>query len=226
MTLQRVRVRFGRGHEAIFVTHLEQIELIKKTFLASPWPVAKSEGRRARPRISFGPAISVGYLSESEYCDVELNSRFDLDKAGGALAPHLPSGYELLQIKSIPRFFPSLEETLNLAHFRIQSQYLAGTLPKWEEFWKKGSFFVTKKKEDREVAIDARPLVKSWQLENGELNLFLRFGPGRTLKPEKVVQAVCGFSDIEVKLGLGEGDLKVNRRQLYFEKDNGVLSEP
>jgi len=226
VTLQRVRVRLSRDIDAAGITHLQQIELIKKMILASGWPIALSGSKRSRPRISFGPAISVGYLSEAEYFDVELASRLDLAKAPTSLAPHLPPGYQLIQLKSIPRFFPSLDQSLNMARYKISSKVLEGSRGHWENFWKKENFFVTKKKEDRDVVIDARPCVKSWDLVNGDLDLFLRFGPGRTLKPEKIIQAVCGLTDEQTRPGINEGELRVLRLQLFFEKDTGVLNEP
>lgn len=142
------------------------------------------------------------------------------------LVDHVPAGFELRQVKSIPRFFPSLDESLNLAHYKVQSDRLDGSRFKWEEFWKQTNFFVIKKKQDRDVVIDARPCVKSWDLSRGELNLFVRFGPGRTLKPERIIQAVCGFSDEQMKLGHAPSDFSVTRVQLFFEKDDGVLVEP
>src|SRR5205807_6635586 len=58
----------------------------------------------------------------------------------------------------------------------------------------------------------------SWALEGDKLKLELRFAPGRTLKPERIIQAVCGLPDEQVEMGGPSCVLRVKRAQLFFEK--------
>lgn len=219
--LQRVRIRFSREGAGAEKTHLQQIDAIRRAIREANWPVSASQGKRPVMKISFGPAISVGVESLAEYCDVQLASRMDLKKAHQDLAAKLPEGYGVLEVKSIPRFFPSLEETINLVHVKIESELLAEGRPKWEAFEAATSFPVIKKKEDREVVIDARPLVKKWSIDGNAVEIHLRFGPGRTLKPERVLQAVLGLSDESCAVGTPTCQIRVKRLAFYFEKDNG-----
>lgn len=224
--IQRIRARFARLGTASRLSHLQQIDELRKALTASPWPLAMTQSKKPKPLISFGPAISVGYESEAEYCDVDLVSRIDLQAAAAQLAPYLPPGFSVLGVKSIPRFFPSLESSVNLAVYQVNSDLLNGRKPAWQAFWEKEHFFVTKKKADREEVIDARCAVRSWTLEGSRLEMELRFGPGRTLKPERVVQAVCGLSDAQIEMGRPECRLTVKRLHLFFEKENGDLVAP
>jgi radical SAM-linked protein len=226
VALQRLRIRLLRLGPAAQLSQLQQIDAVRKALLASAWPVAKAQGKRPKLKLSFGPAISVGYESEAEYVDLEMESRLDLNEAKGKLNPPWPEGYALLNVRSIPRFFPSLEESLNLAAYQIVSPLLQDTRDQWERFWAESHFPVTKKKADGNVVVDARLCVKEWKLEQNNLMLTLRFGPGRTLKPEKIIQAVCGLSDEQVIMGGESSLLRVKRLQLYFEKANGELVEP
>jgi radical SAM-linked protein len=224
--LQRYRLRFKRTGPARALSHLQQIDALRRAIAASAWPVAKTASKKPRPRIAFGPAISVGYESYAEYCDVDMEKRVDVQTSKEALAPFLPEGFELLQAKSIPRFFPSLEQTLNAASYQIAAPALAGTEGKWDAFNKSENFMVTKKKEDRDVIIDVRPLVLKWTLAGSQLELTLRFGPGRTVKPEKLIQAVCGLSDEACDVGTPASNWRVVRSQMFFEKQTGELVEP
>ncbi len=225
VAIQRVRLRLSRSGKASALTHLQQIETVRRALKNSGWPVATS-GKKSRIKVSFGPAISVGYESEAEYCDVEMGSRLDLSKAKEEFEKALPEGFRLTGLKSIPRFFPSLEQTLNLAFFEVSSPRLAGSRPDWEAFERAERYVVVKKKEDREVAIDARPCVRAWDLSGERLKLELRFGPGRTLKPERIIQAVCHLKPEEVEMGGPACILRVKRTQLFFEKPSGELIEP
>jgi radical SAM-linked protein len=226
VALQRVRLRFRRFGEGTKLSHLHQIDALRRAFIDAKWPVASAHGKRHKVRASFGPAVSVGLESECEYCDVELESRIDPKTAPTSIQPHLPAGYELMSLKSIPRFFPSLDQTLNGAAFEVTSPLLVGTEPKWNQFWSQPHFIVLKKKESGDVAIDARACVVSWKLDDDTLNFMLRFGPGRTLKPERIIQAVCGLDETQVDIAAGEAPLRVKRKQLYMERQDGSFVEP
>jgi radical SAM-linked protein len=204
---------------------LQQIETLRRALEKSNWPTSKSGGKRPKAKVSFGPAISVGYESMCEYCDVELNSRLDMKTGKEELQRHLPDGYMVMEVKSIPRFFPSLENSLNAVRYEVRSALLVGKESDWEKFWSEKCFIVTKKKESGDVAIDARPLVKSWKLTGDQLELVLRFGPGRTLKPERILQSVCNLSDDDVAMGTPTSKCLVKRTNMYFEKQNGELAE-
>src|SRR4051812_49261765 len=117
VAIQRVRLRFRRSGEGAKLSHLHQIDGLRRAFVDAKWPVASAHGKKHKVRASFGPAVSVGLESDCEYCDLELESRLDPKLASAAIQPFLPKGYELIGLKSIPRFFPSLDQTLNGASF-------------------------------------------------------------------------------------------------------------
>lgn len=226
VAIQRARARLSREGEAAKLSHLRQIETIRRAIEASSWPAARTQAKKPKLKVAFGPAVSVGYESDAEYVDVELAARLDPMKAKEELQKHLPAGFTVISVKSIPRFFPSLEETLNASRVRLISPLFVGADEKWRSFWAAERFMITKKKETREEVIDARSLVKSWTLEGDTLEIVLRFGPGRTLKPEKIAQAVCGLADGQVEMGGPDCQVRVRRLQLYLEKQGGELVEP
>ncbi len=226
VAIQRARIRFSRTGEAAKVTHLRHIELVRRAIEGAGWPASKTLAKKPKLKVAFGPAISVGYESDAEYVDVELESRLDPAKAKEDLQRSMPAGYGVVAVKSIPRFFPSLEETLNAARYTLVSPLLSGTEEKWKKFSESERFMVIKKKADREEVIDARACVKSWSLNGDTLEIVIRFGPGRTLKPERIAQAVCGLSDAEIEMGGPECRVRVKREQFYLEKAGGELVEP
>ena len=70
--LFRYRVRVARLGEARGLTHLAQIERLRRSVIASGLPAALSRRRGTpRPKLAFGPAISTGYESTAEYFDME-----------------------------------------------------------------------------------------------------------------------------------------------------------
>ena len=65
-------------------------------------PVVYSEGFAAHPKVSFGPALSVGMESESEYLDVELGHKVGLDKVMSELNSQFPQGIKALDRDILP----------------------------------------------------------------------------------------------------------------------------
>ena len=225
LVVQRARVRLSRSGPATARSHLSQIDVIRKALQESNWPLTLSQSKRPKIKVGFGPAISVGYESQTELFDVSLHSRLSFKEAGGFLQEHLEPGYLVREIKSIPRIFPSLEESVNLAFYEIQSNLLRGTGKKWELFWQTETFPIVKKKADRDVVVDARPCVRKWELKEDLLFLQLRFGPKRTIKPERLIQAVCSLDDNDMDMGRPNQKLKICRTKLFFEKRNKELIE-
>ena len=69
----RMRLKFARLKEAGPLSHLEQIKAFRIVAMASGlkcWPAKAGSG--SVPKMSFGPAISVGYESTCEYADLYL----------------------------------------------------------------------------------------------------------------------------------------------------------
>jgi len=223
--IQRVRVRLSRRGPATQLSHLGQIEVLRRGLQNSTWPVATSQSKRPKVRVGFGPAISVGYESDCELMDVDLHSQLDFKTAKGFLGNVLDEGFSVLDVKSIPRFFPSLEESINVVFYEIDSRFLKGTEERWKAFWDKKSYDVIKKKRDREEVIDARQCVRAWDLSGEGLNLELQFGPKRTLKPERIIQAICNLDDDQVAVAGPTPSMRVCRKKLCFEKQNGDLIE-
>jgi len=63
-------------------------------------------------------------------------------------------------------------------------------------------------------------LIITLSAENETLILRIRFGPKKNVKPEKIVQALTGMTDDELKL------LRIVRTALWIEKKDGSLTEP
>jgi len=221
LPILKVRVQLARRGTAMGKSHIQQIEMIRRALKSSGWPLSLSQSKRPKIRASFGPAISVGYESETEFFDVDLKGKLDFKKGIKSLQEPLDEGYRVLSIKSIPRFFPSLEESVNLIFYEIKSPLLVGTQAKWEFFWEKKEYKVKKVKEDREEWIDARQCVKAWKLKEDRLNLQVRVGPRRTLKPERIIQAVCELDESQVVMGSSLENFKIVRTRLCLEKSDG-----
>ncbi|MBI4369314.1 MAG: DUF2344 domain-containing protein [Elusimicrobia bacterium] len=230
---QALRLRLARSGWSRFVSHLEQIQVIKSAALLARWPMAASRGRHGRLRMSFGPAISVGWESQAEYADIFLNEAMDIEAALERLREFLPAGYEIVSLKRIPWHFPSLEESANVAEYWIEARDDRAA-PDWERLlhWienvreRRGSPVVVRKEKPGQKVdlIDAADVLISASVGlsplEGQglvsktlgLRLTMRYGPKKNLKPEKILELGLGLPMDSIAT-----DIRICRRQLLLE---------
>ena len=215
--VQRARLRFERKGILRFLSHLEQIELMRNMLRRSGLPVTYTSGFSPQPKASFGPAISVGYESESEYVDLSLSKRVESKEIEARINTSLPDGFRLLEVKKLPLFFPALDSLVNVAVYRIKCDT---TDEKIREFLSRPEIIIEKKKEHEIKKIDAKPLIRQLKQSGGYITLELRFGPKYNLKCEKIIQALCSFDENSAKM------LPVTRTGFLAEKKDGTVIEP
>ena len=96
-----VRAKYSKGEAVKYVGHLDSmrtfIRCIKRTCL----PIKYSAGFNPRVQISFALPLGVGVTSESEYFDLELDSKMNETLLMGELNSVLPVGFKIREVKFI-----------------------------------------------------------------------------------------------------------------------------
>jgi radical SAM-linked protein len=179
-------------------------------------PVAFSAGFHPQPKIAFGPPNSVGYESDSEYVEVEFTRRMGTEELRSSVAKTLPEGFDIVSVKSVPVMFPSLESLVNFAVYEVERDV---SQQKIDEFFSRPEIVIEKMKKDGIHKINAKPLIRGIKSEAGKTTVWLRFGRGGNVKPEKIMQLLCGINDEETKL------LRITRKALLIERNDGVLQD-
>jgi radical SAM-linked protein len=70
--MQRLRIRFGRGEETRYISHLDLMRLWQRAFNRANIALAYSEGFNPHPRMSLAAPLALGVTSEAELMDVVL----------------------------------------------------------------------------------------------------------------------------------------------------------
>lgn len=216
-SMVRYRLRFGRKGLLRFLSHLEQIQLIRRIFRRTEIEIEYTQGFHPQPKISFGPAISVGYESESEYIDMVIKYEVEMAEFARKVNRFSPDKFFLLGMKTIPDFLPSLEPYADVAEYHIvlpgsiQLNQLAGQEIK-DKLLVEEKILIKKIKKDKEEMIDARSLIRDIKFNaDNVVVVLLRFGPGKNIKPGQLIKYFFEIPDGEVR------KLGVMRKQLYHE---------
>ncbi len=92
--MYRLRVRFSRGEEIKFISHLDIMRLWERAFRRAQIALAYSEGFSPHPRISLAAPLAVGVTSQAELMDVFLVRQVSPHWFDGAVTQQLPAGIE------------------------------------------------------------------------------------------------------------------------------------
>ncbi len=117
--MHRLRVRFKRGGEVKFISHLDLIRLWQRAFQRAKIPIAYSEGFSPHPRISLAAPLPIRVTSDAELMDIHLTKWVSPHFLTSALSQQLPSGIEILQAYSIAPNQPSLQAQVRFAEYQV-----------------------------------------------------------------------------------------------------------
>jgi radical SAM-linked protein len=117
--MQRLRIKFSRGEEVKFISHLDIMRLWQRIFIRAGVPLAYSAGFNPHPRISLAAPLALGVTSEAELMDIMLSKWSSPHAFSAAVSQQLPSGVEIDQVYNMPLTSPSLQSQVRFAEYRV-----------------------------------------------------------------------------------------------------------
>jgi radical SAM-linked protein len=117
--VQRLRVRFSRGEEVKYVSHLDIMRLWQRALNRAGVAVAYSEGFNPHPRLSLAVPLAIGVTSEAELMDIYLEKWSSPHTFSDAVGRQLPRGVEILQVYNIAIALPSLQSQARFAEYKV-----------------------------------------------------------------------------------------------------------
>ena len=118
--MQRLRVRFRRGEEVKFISHLDLMRLWQRAFHRAGIALAYSEGFNPHPRISLAAPLALGVTSQAELMDVLCSRQVSPHWFTAAVSQQLPPGIEILQVYQIDLSQPSLPSQVRFVEYEIE----------------------------------------------------------------------------------------------------------
>ncbi len=193
-----------------FLSHLEIMRLWQRAMLRSGLPIAWSNGFNPRPKISLGPARSVGIEGEKEYLDVEFQGEIETADLGDILNGILPEGVRVLSLRPLAEGEKRLEAVINEGTYRVRFKngVPADLKGKIDAFLAEEHCFYLRKSPKGEKEIDLRGYVSAMTLCEDGFLLDVRLGNGGSLRVAELL-TVFAYWDI-IK------DIKIERTGLFI----------
>lgn len=118
--MQRLRVRFCRGQEVKFISHLDIMRLWQRALHRAGIALAYSEGFSPHPRISLAAPLPIGVTSEAELMDIFATKWVSPHYFTKSINQQLPPGIDILQVYQIASGLPSLQSQVRYAEYKVE----------------------------------------------------------------------------------------------------------
>lgn len=202
-----IRLVYQKLDRARFLGNRELTIAFMRACRRAGLPLAFSSGHHPLPRMSFGPALSLGFASHGEYMDLELYALRDAREVMDALNRELPDGLVIMEAEAHGLDLPTIDRsitafTYSVALDRISVARLSddALTARLAAFVEAKRFPITKRIKGRDRLIDARASVTMARTGARTLHVQTALARGGTLKPHHVVAAVLGLDDFETQL--------------------------
>lgn len=177
--MDKLRLRFSKTGRAVYISHLDLMRTMQRSFLRAGYQLKYSEGFNPHPQISIALPLSVGAGSLCELMDFRMEGEPDLAAMPERLTAMMPEGIRALEAYEAERK-PSQIKWLRVEGvFEYDARDAALMAAALNEFYARQSIVITKKTKRGEGESDIRPAVRE-----------ISFAPdGSDVKTEMVVSA-------------------------------------
>ena len=212
--MQRLRIKFSRGEEVKFISHLDLMRCWERAMRRAQVPLAYSEGFTPHPRISLAVPLALGVTSEAELMDINHTRWISPPWFTGGVSQQLPPSIKILGAVPVALTLPSLQSAVRTAEYQVEVE--SGLAR--EEVETKVSALLSlaelpwrHQRDTGERKYDLRSLiddiwVEEWMEWGGRLGMSLRCDSTGSGRPEQVTMA----------LGLSEYPRSIHRTKLVL----------
>jgi radical SAM-linked protein len=117
--MNRLRIRFSRGEEIKFISHLDLIRVWQRAFRRAGVVLAYSEGFNPHPRISLASPLALGITADAELMDVYTVQALSSHAFTAMVAPQLPAGLSISQVFPMLLEAPTLQAQIRFADYEV-----------------------------------------------------------------------------------------------------------
>ncbi len=210
--MSKYRISYMQGEEVRFISHLDFLRTIVRTFRRAELPVKYSEGFNPHMVMTIGLPLSVGTTSVCDCLEVELTEDIDIPSAIDKINACTPAGIKILGIKKSEGLKPlyGIDSALYSALFTSDKPIDTA------EYISAPEVMIEKKSKRKINEVNIKDFVRNIELvsEQGtryELKLHLNAGNVSNLKPELVLKSMESF------FGAVFTDIAIERKEIYFD---------
>jgi radical SAM-linked protein len=117
--MQRLRIKFSRGPEVKFISHLDIVRLWQRAFNRAGIEIAYSTGFSPHPRIALAAPLALGVTSEAELMDIFVIRGVAPNFFVSAVNQQLPTGIAVDKVYPMAFDLPSLQSIISQVEYKV-----------------------------------------------------------------------------------------------------------
>ncbi|MBF4694874.1 TIGR03936 family radical SAM-associated protein [Fusibacter ferrireducens] len=226
--METLRIVYTKQKYMRYLSHLELMKLFERVFRFQKLPLKFSEGFNPHPKMTFAAPLSVGFSSQAEIMEVQLNERIDLEHV---LQMKFPDGIQIIKAKYVDSK-KALMASIDFSEYMIRIDFGASVSEypfeeRAESFLNQEAIHYEKKtKKGTMKTVNALELVKSFSVifkEENELILRATLASNSSmgsLNPELLANLFLNFCKNEKEIE----QIEVERINLFMTVDKKLVS--
>lgn len=219
----KVRIKFSKEGSVKFIGHLDIMRYFQKAIRRSDIDIAYSTGFNPHQIMSFAAPLSVGFESDGEYFDVELNSLVSEEDLKNRLNAVMVDGIKVLAVSVLDEKEGNAMASVAAADYLVSFSEKITLPDDWKEkltaFYARETISVMKKTKKSEKEIDLKEGIYALEIRDDKVYLLLDAGSGSNIKPGFVLETFLKTIDVE----LPEFPFRVRRLETYKRNSKGKL---
>lgn len=164
----KLRIRFTKTGRAVYISHLDLMQTMQRTFSRAGYALKYSEGYNPHPLISIALPLSVGAGSLCELMDFRLREDADLSELPARLTAALPEGIKVLEAYEPERKCAEIKWLSIEGLFEYDERDCSVMTAALREFFAHDSIVITKKTKRGMGESDIRPAIRSIEFEESD----------------------------------------------------------
>jgi len=218
--LTRMRVRWAKGMAWRLYSHLDVVRAIERSIRRAGLSASYSDGFHPRLKLSFGPPLAFGLLSDTEYFDLLLEEDFQTSDSE-KLARNFPEGLGFEEARGIAAGMPALSDTLNEAIYssilpmdvddaeRKLEEFQERTEVSWVRIGREDRRPIDPRKTLRHAIVEQTPEGTRWELS-------VVLGGEGNIRPTEWAMLLFGFTQQQL------ADIIIKRTALNIRRGSTV----
>lgn len=177
------RLKFSKTGMASYLGHLDVQNSFMRAINLANIPVVYSQGFNQRPKISMGPALPLGYTSETEYIDILCY--FQVPEIISELNSQLPAGIEVKDVSWYSGRIGALTGQITGVKQRIDfeeiSEEFSLVLLK-QNFEKRKNVYIERERKRRIISLDIKAYIQSIEIKGNSLEVTTLVKDGKGIR--------------------------------------------
>lgn len=229
----RYLIKYSKGYDIKFVSHLDIMRNIQRAFNRSGLPVEHSKGFNPHMIMSIAQPLSVGIYSDGEYMDVEFFEEVSEEEIKSKFNEASPVDLKIIDVLKIEKKYyddgKKVEQSMaaiDAARYTINIRYknVENLDEDMKKLLSKTEWITLKKSKKTEKMVNIKSMIRklNYKIDGSTLQIdtLLSCGSRENLSPE----LLCNY--IKDNTSYADVDLfcEVRREEMYGLKQNNLVS--